>query len=103
MGEEQVTKIAADDNTDFKFAAAYEAYSRAFDEASREEERQTLNDLLTKLSSKEMSYGSFYREISRYREDAGGRGFRRVRIHGQRKRAYRRDQVDRDRNKRHKR
>lgn len=103
MGEEAVPKVTFDDITDFKFTAAYEVYSKAFDEASGAEERQKLNDLLSRLSEKEISYPRFYSEINRFRADTGGRGFRRVRIYGQRKRAYRREQAERDRSKRHKR
>jgi len=101
--EEPITKITFDDVTDFKFTAAYEVYSKAFDEISREEDRQQLNDLVTQLSSEEISYPRFYGEMSRFRGDPGAREFRRVRIQGQRKRAYRRDQQKRDRIKRHKR
>lgn len=101
MGEELVPKIDLD-TADFKFAAAYEVYSKAFDEAPGNEERSKLNDLLSRLSKNEISYPRFYGEMDQYREDAGGRGFRRARIQGQRKRAYRRDQVDRERSKRHK-
>ena len=101
MGEEPVPKIELD-TADFKFAAAYEVYSKAFDEAPGDEDRRRLNDILTRLSKNEISYPRFYGEMDQYREDAGGRGFRRARIQGQRKRAYRRDQVDRERSKRHK-
>ncbi len=101
MGEEPVPKIELD-TADFKFAAAYEVYSKAFDDAPGDEERSKLNELLSRLSKNEISYPRFYGEMDQYREDSGGRGFRRARIQGQRKRAYRRDQVDRERSKRHK-
>lgn len=101
--EGTVSKVTFEDVTDFKFSAAYEVYSRAFDEASNDENRQSLNDLVSQLSRDEISYSHFYRDINSFREDTGGRGFRRARIFGQRKRAYRRDQVEKDRNKRHRR
>ncbi len=102
MGEGPVPKIELD-TADFKFSAAYEVYSKAFDDAPGDEERSKLNELLSRLSKNEISYPRFYSEMDQYRKDAGGRGFRRARIQGQRKRAYRRDQVERERSKRHKR
>ncbi len=101
--EEQVSKLTFEEVADFKFSAAYEAYSKAFDEVPGDEQRRILNDLVTQLSRDEISYGRFYGEINQFREDSNGRQFRRARIQGQRKRAYRRDQVERDRSKRHKR
>jgi hypothetical protein len=104
MAEEgPVDKLEFSENVDFKFSAAYEAYSKAFDEVSHEETKKKLNELVAKLSSSEMSYPRFYSELNQFREDSGGREFRRARISGQRKRAYRRDQIEKDRNKRHKR
>ncbi|MFQ6053897.1 MAG: hypothetical protein ACE5OO_06710 [Candidatus Bathyarchaeia archaeon] len=91
-----------DDVKDFKFTAAYEAYSKLFDEASTDE-RRALNDIISQLFEKEISYPSFYREISQFRNDMGGAKYRRTRIEGQRKRAYRREQQKKDRLKRHKR
>lgn len=101
--ERTVSKVTFEETNDFKFSAAYETYSKAFDDASSEEDRQRLNDLVSQLSNDEISYSRFYKEINYFREDASGRRFGRARIFGQRKRAYRRDQVDKDRNKRHKR
>lgn len=101
--EEQVSKLTFEDIVDFKFSAAYEAYSKAFDDVQGAEQRRQLNDLVSQLSRDEISYGRFYGDINQFREDEGGRQFRRARIYGQRKRAYRRDQVERDRSKRHKR
>ncbi len=104
MAEEgPVDKLEFSGIADFKFSAAYEAYSKAFDEASHEDARKRLNELVAMLSSNEMSYPRFYSELNQFREDSGGREFRRARISGQRKRAYRRDQMEKDRNKRHKR
>lgn len=101
--EEPVSKVTFEGINDFKFSAAYEAYSKAYDEVPGAEQRRQLNDLVSQLSKDEISFGRFYGEINRFREDAGHRQFRRVRIQGQRKRAYRRDQAERDRHKRHKR
>ena len=102
--EEPVSKVTFDQMADFKFMAAYEAYSRAFDKVQGTEERRRMNDIVSQLSNGEISYPRFYSEINRYQEDfGGGREFQRMRIKGQRKRAYRRDQQEKDRIKRHKR
>ena len=101
--EEPISKVTFEEMNDFKFAAAYEAYSKAFEDVQGAEQRRQLNDLVSQLSRDEISYGRFYSSINQFREDEGGRQFRRARIYGQRKRAYRRDQAERDRSKRHKR
>lgn len=103
MGEEPVQKITFDEVLDFKFAAAYEAYSKLFDEASGPEDRKRLNYTISKLFNKEISFPRFYGDIKQFREDIGlGRRFGRVRIRGQRKKAYRREQQEKERIKRHK-
>jgi hypothetical protein len=99
--EEPVSKVTFDKKTDFKFSAAYEVYSKAFDEVPDAEKRRQLNDLVSRLSRDEMSYPRFYREIDQFREDTGGREFRRARIQGQRKKAYRHEQLEKDRSKRY--
>lgn len=102
--EEPVSKVDFDNIADFKFMAAYGVYVKAFDEASKDEERSMLNNLISQLFNKEISYPRFYSQVNQYREDSDmGREFRRVRIKGQRKRAYRRDQQERERIRRHKR
>jgi len=100
--EESITKLTFD-STDFKFLAAYEAYSKVFDDATEESVRQQLNELVTKLSSDEIGYPQFYSRIGQFREESDGREFRRARIQGSRKFAYRRKEQERDRIKRHKR
>ena len=89
-------------STDFKFIAAYGVYSNNFDEATENEEKQRLNDLITKLDSEEISYPEFYEAMQ---EDDSERRYRfhRSRIDGSRKFAYRRDEQKRDRIRRHKR
>jgi len=103
MEEEPVSKVIFNKMADFKFAVAYETYSKSFENANRPEERQRLNNIISQLFKNEISYPRFYGEIDRYREDSTGREFRRTRIKGQRKRAYRRDQQEKNRIKRHKR
>ncbi len=99
--EESITKLTFD-STDFKFLAAYEAYSKVFDDTT-EGVKQELNEMLTKLSADEISYPRFYSRISQFREEGESREFRRVRIQGSRKFAYRRKEQERNRIKRHKR
>ena len=90
--------------TDFKFIAAYDGYSRAWNNRQEIEERRRLNGLIFQLFNKEISYPHFYREIDQYtRGSSRGREFRRVRIQGERKRDYRRKEQRRSRQKRHKR
>ena len=103
MEEEKVSKVVFNQTADFKFAAAYETYSQSFDNVDDNEERLRLNNIISQLSNNEISYSQFYREINQYREESQGREFRRAQIKGQRKFAYRRDQQEKDRIKRHRR
>ncbi len=100
--KEPVTKLTFE-NSDFKFLAAYEAYSKVFDDSSEEEVRLKLNELVSQLSTDEISYSRFYSQMGEFREESNGREFRRTRIKGSRKFAYRRKEQERDRIKRHKR
>jgi len=102
--EEPVSKVTFDEIADFKLKAAYTTYSQLYDEVDRAEERLRLNDLISQLLNEKISFPHFYSEINRYKEDSRrGREFHRTRIKGQRKRAYRRDQQEKERIKRHKR
>ncbi|KON31094.1 hypothetical protein AC482_01910 [miscellaneous Crenarchaeota group-15 archaeon DG-45] len=102
--EEPVSKVMLDEIDDFKLKAAYRTYSDLFNEADSTEDRLRLNDLISRLLNEEMSFRSFYSELNQYRERSGrDQRFNRTRIIGQRKRAYRRDQQERERIKRHKR
>lgn len=103
MEEEGVSKVVFDQMTDFKFAAAYETYSKSFDNLDDDEEKSRLNNIISQLFKEEISYRQFYSEIDQYREESQGREFRRAQIKGQRKFAYRRDQQEKDRIKRHRR
>lgn len=102
--EEPISKVMIEDIDDFKLKAAYRAYSTFYNATDSTEDRLKLNDLISKLLNKEMSFGSFYSELNQYRERSGrDQQFKRARIKGQRKRAYRRDQQEKERIKRHKR
>lgn len=88
---------------DFKFIAAYQAYSKSFDNAKDEEQRKTLNEVVSKLYENKISYSQFYVEVNRFIEgsERGGE-FKRVRIEGQRKRDYQRDERKKERSSRYK-
>jgi len=104
MTEEAAEKKVFE-NTDFKFTAAYGAYSGRFEQSENDEERQRLNDLIIKLDANEISYPNFYDEISRPDQEEGKRRykFHRTRISGSRKFAARKAEQKSDRVKRHKR
>lgn len=104
MTEEAVEKIVFE-NTDFKFTAAYGAYSQKYDQSEEDERRKSLNELIIKLDADEISYPEFYEEISRSDQDEDERRyqFHRTRIEGSRKFAYRKKEQKSDRVKRHKR
>jgi len=100
---EEATKLLIDKPSDFKFHAAYMAYSETWDKISSPDTRNELNDILKSLSKEEMSYSSFYRTLDEYRR-RGSRHyeFSRERIETQRKRDWRQKQTRSQRNQRHK-
>jgi hypothetical protein len=99
-----VPKVLIDKPSDFRFHAAYMTYSDAFDKATSPETKQKLNESITALSSEQIDYETFYRQISQYRAEFnpdhfGGRG--RPFIETQRKKDWRRREERASRNKRH--
>jgi len=97
-----VPKMMIDKPSDFRFHAAYLVYSDAWDKASSSEAKIKLNEILTALSSEQIDYETFYRQISQYRpgfnsEQFSGRAF----IETQRKKDWRRREEREGRNKRH--
>jgi hypothetical protein len=103
MSEEQPSKITFEEASGFKFQAAYKAYSDIFDDTPGEEVKRTLNDLVSQLFDKEISYPKFYNEISKHRRGSmDNRRYRKAKIRGKRKRAYRREQQKKNRIARHK-
>ena len=100
---EEVTKLLVDDPSDFKFHAAYLAYSKTWDKLSSPDTRNELNNILTSLSKEELSYSSFYKTLDEYRRH-GSRHyeFSRQRIETQRKRDWRQKRNRQERNSRHK-
>ncbi|OGD52731.1 hypothetical protein A3K81_00710 [Candidatus Bathyarchaeota archaeon RBG_13_60_20] len=97
MSEKPLEKLVFG-GSDFKFVAAYKAYSDAFD-AADEERRASLNEAISKLHGEEMGYPEFYAAVN-----AGGEvhRFHRSQISTSRKFAYREAERKADRIKRHK-
>jgi hypothetical protein len=102
MEEEAVEKIDFQ-NRDFKFIVAYKAYLKRFEESHESEDRQRLNELITKLDLEEITYPNYYKRIDENNEESGKRyQFHRTKIKSTRKFAYRRSQQEKNRIKRHK-
>jgi len=99
---EEATKLLIDNPSDFKFHAAYIAYSETWDKITASNTRIELNGILTSLSKDEMSYSSFYRTLDDYRRH-GSRHFEysRDKIETQRKRDWRQKQNKQERNSRY--
>ncbi len=103
QSKEEVTKLAIDKPSDFKFHAAYLAYSETWDKSTSKEMKTELNQIISSLSKDEISYSSFYERLGQF----GQRGstyhtYPRERIETQRKRDWRKRQTRAQRNARHK-
>jgi len=100
---EEPTKLLIDKPSDFKFHAAYLAYSELWDKTSSPEKKVELNKVLKALSEEQISYSSFYAALDDHRSH-GSRHypFARDRIETQRKRDWRAKQSRSQRNQRHK-
>ena len=97
-------KLLIDKPSDFKFHAAYLAYSEAWDKTTSQEIKGKLNEIMESLSKNEIDYRDFYEKINQYRmgfspESTRSRAF----IETQRKREWRRKRAKSERNARHKR
>ncbi len=100
--EEKVEKLLIDKPSDFKFHAAYMAYSDAWNKLASSETKTELNDVLKALSKEEISYASFYRTIDEYRRHGSKHyEYPREKIETQRKRDWRQKQTRSQRNSRH--
>ena len=99
---EEVKKLLIDKPSDFKFHAAYIAYSETWDKLGAPDIRNELNDILVSLSKDEMSYSNFYRTLDDYRRRGSKHyEFSREKIETQRKRDWRQKQTRSQRNQRH--
>jgi hypothetical protein len=100
---QEVTKLLIDDPSDFKFHAAYMAYSETWDKISSPDTKNELNAILTALSKEEVSYSSFYRTLDDYRRQGSKHyEYSRDRIETQRKRDWRQERNKQERNSRYK-
>jgi len=95
-----------DEPSDFRFHAAYEAYSKIWVLNPPYEVKKELNEMISLLSEKKLSYEDYYFKIGKYRSDfnsdnrPGGR--RRGRIQTQRKRDWRKKEARKKRDGRYK-
>jgi hypothetical protein len=96
-------KLLIDNPSNFQFHAAYLSYSEAFDKTVDPEGRKQLNENIVALQQNQIDCPTFYRNIGRYREDAGPapRTHGRMMIKTQRKREWRRKTQKHERIQRH--
>jgi hypothetical protein len=100
--EEKVTKLMIDRPSDFRFHAAYLAYSETWDKTASQETKTELNEIMSSLSKEEISYSSFYKRLDQFRRrDSKHYAYPRKRIETQRKREWRKRQTRDMRNARH--
>jgi hypothetical protein len=102
----KVEKLSIDRPSDFKFHAAYLAYSEAWDKTTSPEGKTQLNQIITSLSKDEIDAETFYTQIGQYRGGAspGHQSFsNRIRIETQRKKDWRKREAKSARESRHKR
>jgi hypothetical protein len=100
--DEEVTKLMIDRPSDFRFHAAYMAYSEIWDKSVSQEVKTKLNEIMLFLSNKEISYSSFYKRLGQYRQRSS-KYYARKRIETQRKREWRRRRARDMRNARYRR
>ena len=99
----EVSKLSIDNQSDFKFHAAYLAYSETWDNIDSSDIRNELNDIIETLSKGEMDYTHFYKSLDEYRRRGSKHyEFSRQRIETQRKRDWRMKRNRQQRNSRHK-
>ncbi|MBN1682265.1 hypothetical protein JW865_01780 [Candidatus Bathyarchaeota archaeon] len=97
----KTNKLVFKPKDDFKFIAAYEAYSKGFDKAKEENQLQ-LNELIQKLYEDEIDYQNFYYNVNQFISGTDdNKSFRRARIEGQRKQEYQKSERKRGRNERY--
>jgi len=105
-GKVNVEKLLIDRSSDFRFHAAYLAYSEAWDKTSLPEAKAQLNQIITSLSKDEIDTEAFYRQIGQYRGDANSERYSfgsRTRIETTRKKDWRKKEAKSARESRHRR
>ncbi|NIR86803.1 hypothetical protein GWO13_04205 [Candidatus Bathyarchaeota archaeon] len=100
QSKEEVRKLMIDRPSDFRFHAAYLAYSKAWDNNTSQEVKAKLNEIMSSLSNKEISYSSFYKRLGQFRKRRS-KYYTRKRIETQRKRQWRKKRARAARNARH--
>ena len=100
---EKVVKLLNDDPSDFKFHAAYLAYSKVWVETLGEEVRRELNKVMLLLTENKVTYSTFYYELNQIGGNVSDDYSGRVRFKSQRKRDWRRSEAKKRRISRHKR
>ena len=63
QSNKEVTKLMIDRPSDFRFHAAYLAYSEMWDKIALQEVKTKLNEIMSSLSNKEIGYSSFYKRL----------------------------------------
>ena len=102
--DEEATKLMIDRPSDFRFHAAYLAYSKTWDKTASQEVKTKLNEIMSSLSKEETSFSSFYKGLDQFRrQGAKHYAYPRKRIETQRKREWRRRRARDARNARHRR
>jgi len=100
----EASKLLIDRPSDFRFHAAYLAYSEAWDKSSSQEIRGKLNEIMESLSKNQIDYQGFYEKISEYRTNISPELVRsRMYIETQRKKEWRRREAKSAREARHRR
>jgi hypothetical protein len=95
-GREAVKKLDIDRPLNFKYHAAYLAYSQTWDENSSEEARNKLNDVMASLTDEEDSYSNFYSDLSQFRKESNDFSGR-SRIRTRSKREWRKSEANAER------
>jgi hypothetical protein len=99
---EQVDKLSIDKPSDFKFHAAYLAYSKTWDKVESPTTKEEINSILVALSKDKMEYDEFYKMLDEFRRQGSKHyEFSRQKIETQRKRDWRQKQNRSQRNQRH--
>ena len=102
QSNEEVIKLAIDRPSDFRFHAAYLAYSETWDKTTSEEAKMELNGIVSSLSEGEISYSNFYERLDQFRRPGSKHyAYPRKRIETQRKRDWRKKQTKKMRNARY--
>ncbi len=97
----QIQKLKEEKPLDFRFHAAFMAYSKAWDDNSSQEARTKLNELVSSLKDDDASYEMFYAGLGQFRKDRTEYQSR-ARFKGQRKMEWRKSEAKSARNARHK-